>query len=159
MLERVGSLWNEHDAKHWIVVPTNIGWRKDEANPMGAGVARTAAEKFPDLPGWYGRRCKRYGAETAVSVYEDGLFFLFPTKPLNEARPWLSWQNEASLDLIDRSAYQLAHLVDHLTEENKFFGDIFLPMVGCGAGGLAPSVVVPVLRHYLDDRFVLLEVR
>lgn len=160
MLERVGSLWTFHSEGRPVVVTTNIGWKKNGSNPMGAGVAKIAAEKYPELPGWYGRRCEKYGADTAVCYYEIGNLFLFPTKPLNESQPWMSWQNDSDTGLIKRSSIQLAKLVEVLSDEKgMFMPQVALPMVGCGNGNLSPRDVLPILRTFLDDRFVLLETR
>lgn len=159
MLERVGSLWNFHDEGRPIVITTNIGWKKDGSNPMGAGVAKIAAERYPELPGWYGRRCKQYGADTAVCYYELGNFFLFPTKPLDEDQPWMSWKGDSDLDLIRRSTIQLAKLVEILRDKGRFMPSIGMPMVGCGNGNLTPRDVLPILRPNLDDSFTLFEKR
>jgi hypothetical protein len=154
---RVGDLWVWHSEKRWTVITTNIGWKKDGSNPMGAGVARVAADKFPALPEWYGARCRKYKAETAVCYYEPANFILFPTKPLDLVKPWLSWQQDSDLDLIRRSSIQLAKLADVLEERKLLFSQIALPMVGCLNGNLQPEQVLPILRKYLDSRFVLLE--
>ena len=157
MIERVGDLWNYHSEGKWVVVTTNIGWKKNGSNPMGAGLARTAAEKYPELPGWYGHRCKKYGEDTAVCYFESGRLILFPTKPLNEEQPWLSWQQDADLALIKRSTIQLQKLGEILQDKGTVFGNIGVPLVGCLNGNLGPRQFLPILRHYLDDRFILLE--
>lgn len=140
-----------------MVITTNIGWKKDGANPMGAGIAKQAAELFDELPAWYGARCKKYGADTAVCMYEPANFILFPTKPLNERTPWLSWQSKSDLALIRRSAIQLQKLSEIMVERKMLFGEIAIPLVGCENGGLERRDVVPILKQYLDDRFVLIE--
>lgn len=77
---------------------------------------------------------------------------LFPTKPLNEKAPHLSWQGPADLWLIEGSLMELSELPES--------GTIALPLVGCGAGGLQEKQVLPLLRHYLrDDRFMLVRWR
>jgi len=125
---------------------------------MGAGIAKQAADMFPDMPEWYGARCKKFGANTAVASYDPARFFLFPTKPLDEDKPWMSWQNMSTVALITRSAKQLSALVDILSKrKNHFFTKIGLPMVGCENGGLRPRDVLPILHELLDDRFVLFQ--
>jgi hypothetical protein len=119
---------------------------------MGAGIARAAAGIDPDLPAWYGKRCKKYAAKTATLPYPKEKFILFPTKPLDEDQPWMSWKQKSSLKLIQRSTVQLVKLVEILKLD-----DIALPMVGCRNGGLRPKQVLPILRQYLDDRFVLFD--
>lgn len=155
MREQTGNLWTFHQEKRWIVITTNIGFKKDGTNPMGAGVAKQAAEKYEDLPAWYGKKCKKYRADTAVQVYRPGKLFLFPTKPFDPSQPWMSWKQDSSLDLIRRSAKQLAAVVEKLGDE--IFGDIGIPLVGCQNGNLRRRDVMPILKEYLDDRFVLLE--
>lgn len=156
MKQESGDLWTWNHEGRWVVVTTNIGWKKDGSNPMGAGVARAAMERYPDLPVWYGKKCRKYGAKTAVAAYPEGKLFLFPTKPLDLERPWMSWQQDSSLKLIERSCRQLVKLVDVLSERGKFFTRIGLPLPGCGNGNLTPRRVMPVISDILDDRFVLL---
>lgn len=156
MKQESGDLWTWNHEGRWVVITTNIGWKKDGSNPMGAGVARAAAEKYPDLPAWYGNRCKKYGEKTAVAPYFKGRLFLFPTKPLDEEQPWLSWKNDSSLSLIRKSCQQLSMLVDILDERGYLLTRIGLPLPGCGNGGLTPRQVLPIITDLLDDRFVLL---
>lgn len=157
MVERIGNIWDWQAEKRWIVIPTNIGWKKDGCNPMGVGVAAKAADMYPDLPLWYGLRCKRYGADTAVAPYYAGNLILFPTKALNEREPWASWRDNSDIVLLTRSTIQLQMLGKILFDRKKCFGEIALPLVGCGAGGLSREDIVPILRAHLDNRFVLLE--
>lgn len=155
MRHKYGDLWTFHKEGRWVVVTTNIGWKKDGTNPMGAGVAKKAADLYEDLPAWYGAKCRKYGADTAVQVYKPGKLFLFPTKPLDESQPWMSWSRDSSIALIRRSAKQLAAVVEVLGD--KIFGDIGIPLVGCQNGNLNRKDVIPILDQYLDDRFVLIE--
>lgn len=154
MKEIIGNIWDWYERRHWIVITTNIGWKSDGSNPMGAGIAKKAAEIDPELPMWYGAKCKKYGSNTATLPYKKEKFILFPTKPLDIGKPWLSWQQDSNLALIARSTKQLAKLADILCLKT-----VVLPMVGCGNGGLQSKQVLPVLRHYLDDRFILVHTR
>ncbi len=156
MLERTGCMWAwaaDHP-RSWLVITTNIGWKKDGVAVMGAGVAATAAELYPALPIWYGLRCQRYKADTAVCPYYLGNLIMFPTKPFNAAQPWLSWQSKASLGLIERSTIQLQKLGQILGQAAP---EIVLPLVGCANGKLERQPVLTILRRYLDDRFILIE--
>lgn len=151
MRETIGDLWTFHDEGKWIVITTNIGWKSDGTNPMGAGIAKQAAARFGGLPLWYGTKCKRFGAATAVQIYKPGKLILFPTKALDPSRPWLSWKADSDIKLITRSVKQLAKLIEVVDID----GDIGIPMVGCQNGNLSSEDVLPILRNYLDDRFVL----
>ena len=148
MIERViGNIW-DYEADHYIVIPTNIGWRADKTNIMGRGLALQAAKKYPKLPLWYGSECYLGLAMTPVMVYPHAPLILFPVKPLNEKQPWASWKNMADLALIERSAIQLADM--------KLDREVAIPMVGCGNGKLTPEDVRPILDKYLSDEKFLL---
>lgn len=158
MRQELGNLWRHHDDGCWVVVTTNIGWKKDGSNPMGAGVAKEAAKRFPDLPEVYGARCKRYKETTAVWPFSPGKLILFPTKPFDAKQPWLSWQNDSDYGLVERSTKQLAKLVKVLRDDHGIhIPKVALPMVGCGNGNLKKKRVIQILLRHLDDTFVLVE--
>ena len=158
MLEEKGSLWDFHAERRWIVVPTNIGWKKDGCNVMGAGAARDAASLYPNLAQWYGRICQQLEEDTGVVAYEEGRLLLFPTKPLDQRQPSMSWNQNSDLELIKRSCRELPDVVARLKQEKKYFiHKVGLPLVGCGNGNLSPKIVRPLLHKLLDDNFVLLE--
>jgi len=156
MLQKSGDMWTWNHEGRWIIICTNIGWKKDGSNPMGAGIARVAADKYPDLPEWYGKRCKKYKDRTAVAAYTEGRLFLFPTKPFNEKQPWMSWKSDSCLSLIQRSCRQLVALANIMDEKGHLLTQIGLPLPGCGNGNLTPRDVMPIIIDLLDDRFVLL---
>lgn len=149
MLAAVGDIWAY--AAFPICIPTNIGWTSDGKNPMGVGVAKQAAERFPGLPAWYGAHCKANGVDTELVYYQAGNLIMFPTKPLNKKEPNISWKNKATLNKIQSSAYQLRELTNKMK-----WPYVVLPLVGCGAGGQPHQLVLPILRYYLDDRFGLI---
>lgn len=151
MRETTGDLWDFMDDGFAIVIPTNIGWRKDGSNVMGRGLARQASKRFPELAAIYGQQCKEMVDHGAVEIRFLGDLILFPVKPLNPEKPWLSWQGMADPVLIEQSAMQLADWTKHRGERL-----IALPLVGCGNGGLGEEVVLPILHHHLSaSRFVL----
>ena len=157
MIEKFGDIWTHHAEGGWIVIATNIGWKKDGTNPMGAGTARDASDKYPDLARWYGEKCQKFGDKTAVLPYKRGRLFLFPTKLL-AAQPWLSWQHDSCPSLIQKSASQLSIWVDiYKTKGTPMIKPIGVPLVGCQNGNLRKKQVLPILRKYLDDRFILFE--
>jgi hypothetical protein len=148
-----GDIW-KYRGKGYIVIPTNLGWRKDGANVMGRGLAAQAASLYPGLAERYGEMCRQYGERLScvvVSGYDTPLI-LFPTKPLNKEAPWLSWQAMADLSLIEKNAKCLAELEGDLKDDLP----ILVPALGCGNGGLDLREVRPILeRHLTSDRFVL----
>ena len=153
--ESSGCIIDYHKEGHWIVVPTNIGWKKDGANPMGVGIAKDIVELYPDLAKWYGERCKRYGEETAVTPYKPGSIILFPTKPLDAKNPHASWKSKSDISLVEKSLKQLVACADIMTKCSITYSRIGVPMVGCGAGQLPKKAVLVLLHQYLDNRFLL----
>jgi hypothetical protein len=142
-----GDLWDFWELGWKIVVSTNIGWgrgllvgegSRQHANNMGAGIAWQAASRWPWLPLWLGEHYRarhRLGA-TQQPVEHDQLRLIFvPVKPLLESDPAYSWNQRASVPLIDE---QLNLLTRHR-------GKIALGFVGCGNGGLRQDQVMPAL--------------
>lgn len=143
-----GDLWEFHKRGYWTCVTTNIGWRANGTNVMGAGVAKEATVRYPSLPEWYGNLCRKYKEKVGICIYNPGRLIMLPTKELNRKKPWLSWQSDSSLELIEQSIQQL---VEAVNEER--LNRIALSYPGCGNGNLSPKTVKPILLRYLDDRF------
>ena len=157
MKQVVGDIW-EYLPTHAIVVPVNVGWTRAGRNVMGRGVALQAARRWPELPAIYGEACRVAGAEMTVmswqAPYGKYWLVLFPVKPLNERAPWLSWRGPATLEMIERSADDLANLAFAWGGRDGW--PIALPLVGCGNGGLREEDVLPILeRHLAGDQFLL----
>ena len=150
MRHATGNLWDWHDRGAYVVIPTNIGWRRDGSNPMGKGIAKQAAEKFSHLPVFYGQWCQ--SNKDGFAVRSDMRLVLFPTKSLNVSKPHLSWRGMSSLKLIEKST---ASMIGWHKARPRKKEEVALPLVGCGEGGLLESDVLPILERYLDDRFVL----
>ena len=146
MLVATGDIWEFYNKGYYVVIPTNLGWKRNGANVMGRGLALQAAKLFPDLPQSYGQACQD-GLAKPYYVYEPRLILL-PSKPLDEQNPQLSWTAKASLKLI-RSGVSLLG--------SGLFQKVAIPIVGCGNGELAPRDIVPVLNGLLDDRFTLVD--
>ncbi len=146
----IGNLWNFDLRGNAIVIPGNIGWTKHGENVMSAGVAKEARDRYPVLSSLIGERCQMYGKDTGVmAIYVNThMFIFFPVKPLHPIIPHLSWNQPASIDLVHKSCMELAKIED--VAQN-----IYLPLVGCGNGGLSPLDVYPILRDTLSDRLTL----
>jgi hypothetical protein len=132
------------------VIPTNIGWKKDGLNVMGRGLARQAAQRFPDLAREYGNTCRQMvevdGSDRFLATHEA--LILAPVKPL-AANPALSWRQPASVDLIRWTAEELARL-------NVWYKwAVAVPLLGCGNGQLDPKVIYPIMADRLNDAFTL----
>lgn len=156
-----GDIWGLTTSADGIVVPTNVGWKADGRNVMGRGLARQAARRWPELPRAYGEFCRKHRAATPIMVWVPPasrwckLLVLFPVKPLNEEKPYLSWFQDASPDFIDFHLQRLAGMPAFLAkkwDEPSFLrgaGRILVPSVGCGNGGLPEEQIVPLLHKRL----------
>lgn len=136
------DLWNlAHGAV--LAITTNGTVKKDGACVMGRGIAREAAEKFPELPYRLGNYLNRYGNRCFnLGIWENYRLVSFPVKH--------NWWEKADISLIECSARQLVEMAVKFNWER-----IFLPRPGCGNGGLKWEQVKPVLENVLDDRFVV----
>lgn len=151
MNEVTGDLWSYLNT-HWIVIPTNVGYKSDGSNVMGAGVAKVVRDRWPKVPQWYGEFCRAFAPTPPVVTYSDlqVRLIMFPTKALNEKHPEMSWRSRSTIELVTKSAQQLAEI------EPSLDAPVALPLVGCGYGGLSPIDVIPMLRKTLvSERFTL----
>jgi hypothetical protein len=144
-----GDIWVLANDMDYVVIPTNIGYTKHGYNVMGRGLARQAALRFPSLTLDYGDICMKHQDQTpCVTMRARGRhgsrnIILFPVKPFNSQRPYLSWRQPASIELIRRSLFQLATLADCAPRR------VFIPDVGCGNGQLKVGEVRPLIEEYL----------
>jgi hypothetical protein len=128
-----------------ICVSTNGSIKADGRNIMGRGVAKQAAELFPELPLILGTKLQTFGNYLHyLKYYEDRGYTVasFPVKHF--------WQDEqADLKLIEVS-------VKDLVESTMPEVTVALPRVGCGCGKRDwLTEVKPILEKYLDDRFII----
>lgn len=138
MQELQTDIWN-YLGRARIVITTNGSVTRDGRGIPGRGVARQAAERFPELFTELGPLLQRGGNH----VYElsHGLVS-FPV----EDTPW----SLPDLCLISRSATELRSLVDR-----QGWPLVLVPRPGCGGGGLAWATVRPLLAEYFDERFIV----
>lgn len=139
VLEARGDLFSS--PRQTLVCPVNV------VGVMGAGLARTFAERYPAVLEEYRRLFPvlslrrinpRYGMRLATVPLEDGRqCLLFPTK--------LHWKDPSPLPLI---ASNLALLARQYRELN--IQSLAMPAIGCGLGGLSwPLQVKPLIVRTL----------
>ncbi|MFA5130770.1 MAG: hypothetical protein WC477_07735 [Patescibacteria group bacterium] len=105
MQKTKGDLFECEPKSGWVVISTNVGWTRDGSNVMGAGLAKTAAMRWPNLPVDYGAWCQKFGGKMFVS--KKNRVICLPSKPLNKVQPWASWRSNSCPDLIRESYRQL----------------------------------------------------
>jgi hypothetical protein len=157
------DIWKLHDEDGYcVVVPTNIGWKKDGTNIMGAGLAKQAADRYPLLPEIYGKFCKANKENTGpyILVRQENLsmsLILLPTKKLNIAQPHLSWTNRSDPDFID---HQLKLLKEKLKGKEFEKIKIAFPLLGSGNGRLPQKKSMNLIKkHFYDDERVCICIR
>lgn len=137
-----------------IVIPTNGDTKKVNGKivaVMGKGLAKKAAENFPELPGRLGAMLMRKD-DAILNIH----LFCFSAAPIICLPTKLSWKDDcASIDLIFNGLHQLKRIADHIYPQ-KFY----LPRLGCGkgTGNLDwEQDVQPVMDAVFenDERFIL----
>jgi len=141
------DLWDLHTHGDWIVVPTNGSVRRDGCLVMGRGLAKQAALSYTRLSQILGEMIERHG--NVVNILYAYRLITFPVKH--------KWNERANLQLIARSARNLAWASDAIAGRAREHHPVYLPRVGCGNGRLAWVDVKPVLEKYLDARFVVVD--
>lgn len=143
MIELKGDLWTrcaDWAKPLWVVVPTNGETKANGHAVMGAGVAKQAALRFPDLPKLLGEALRKKGNRVHLWRGLDPNFDVvtFPTKT--------RWAKASPPDLVAVSARQLyAFAVEYQAKT------VVLPRVATGLGGLSWAVVKIMIQDVLLD--------
>lgn len=133
------NIWSYYDDNYYIVIPTNGQVNAAGDAVMGRGLARQAASRFRSIPAMLGQKLQTDGNH--VYAWPELRFYTFPVKE--------HWKDEASLELIERSARELIKKAEHI---GKF--PVYIPRVGCGNGKCKWEDVKPILLRTLDARFI-----
>lgn len=134
-----GDIWSEYLRRSDVnlVIPTNGSVRGDGCAVMGRGLALQAARRFPGIPRLLGETLRTqyslvYSPPPFLATLPHRLI-AFPVK-------W-RWPESADLELIGRSAEELALWLRHQPEKS-----VVMPCVGCGNGRLTWGCVRPRLE-------------
>lgn len=146
MLEEQCDIWTKYDEGKWICILTNnssklhmVSYGQSEPWAiMGRGIAKEAADRFPDLPARIGRII---ATQTLFDAYllQDLRMVIFPTK--------LRWRDKSSITLIEQGCH---NLMQYITL--GYMQHVYLPRPGCGNGGLDWNYVKRCIEDILDDR-------
>lgn len=155
MKERTGDIFAETgDA---ICITTNGAIKCNGCGVMGAGVAKIAAQRFPQLPKKLGTSLKQLGNHVAVLDFitrptaneckcPDYTYIVsFPVKHM--------WYDTADMALIEQSCQELVAMADRTG-----WKEISLPRPGCANGKLNWADVKPLCEKYFDDRFTIVDI-
>lgn len=156
MKELTGNIWEQTTADA-ICITTNGTVKCDSRAVMGAGIAKQAAERYPDLPLILGDHLRKIGNHVNVMKFITrpsdneckcpAITYLvaFPVKDV--------WYNKADLKLIEQSCEELVRMADRTGWTN-----IVLPRPGCANGKLEWKDVKPVCEKHFDDRFTIVDI-
>lgn len=137
MIEVYGDLW-DYPAQV-ICLTTNGTIKKNGHVVMGRGVAQQARDKFRDLDLLLATMIRREGLRVSFLTTK---LFSFPVK--------YNWWEKADLELISKSARQLAQIASD--QPNLIF---VLPRPGCGNGQRTWDEVKPLLQDLPDNVHVI----
>ena len=121
------------------VIPTNGVVNPRGYAVMGAGLAKQASERYPDLPALLGLHLTKHG--NTVCWFPKYNLITFPTKE--------HWKDKSPLGLLETSTLKVRELARKL---NPIDNPILIPRVGCGLGGLNwDRQVKPMILEYLHS--------
>jgi len=123
-----------------VVITTNGTVKKDGKANLGRGNAKEVGRAHE----WVAAKLGRLVSEKGNHVhYIHNKLISFPVEE--------TWTSQAEMKLVERSARELKELADR-----EGWDRVYMPLPGCGFGGLRPSNVISVLAPILDDRFIVL---
>ena len=150
-----------------VIVITTNGFTKNNGEAvMGRGIAKQMAELVPDLPRLLGQKLINYGNKVHILGEYEPVLVSFPVKPkyvINDGTNVVShcktsigeqtagFLAKADLSIIEQSCKELVELANQHPEWNT----ILVPKAGCGAGELDWKDVEPIMKKYLDNRFIV----
>lgn len=141
MIKKIGNIFDHKDALKCIT--TNGIIKKNGELVMGAGIAREAARRYPELPIIFARHIEEHG--NTVCVVPKLNIASFPTKH--------HWRDKSDIELIKRSCYQLIDAA-----YSNWYETTILPKPGCSNGGLSWPYVESVISNILtSDDFIVMD--
>lgn len=167
------NIWEHHAQGKYVVIPCNIGYDQKGVGILGAGLAKQASVRYPNLPKLWGAWCKsRIETEKLIKelsgefelrdkmsghmmrplVLPAERLILVATKRLNVDSPHLSWKNDSDMNTVLLTIAFLHELVHPQYYGSELFhygslnAEISIPMLGCGLGNLKHEEVMPELE-------------
>ena len=145
MIIKNGNIWDYWTKGYYIVIPTNGCVKKDGSCVMGRGLALQAKQRIHNIEYLLGSAIKNEGNKCYLS--KDSKIITFPVKH--------NWWEKADLSLIEQSVKELKKLADGC----PYLLPIILPKVGCGNGKLNWLAVKIMLEKYLDNGFIIVDIK
>jgi len=115
------DVWDLHAAGCWVLIPTNCCRKADGTAVMGAGLALSAAQRFPDLSARYGAALAAGSTHVAIANHR---LLLSPTKN--------DWRKPSTMALVVAALDAVAGWCGANPGQR-----VAVAAPGCGRGGLA----------------------
>ena len=184
MREKKCNIWIL-DGTHAIVIPTNMGWRGDGRNIMGAGLAKQAKKRCGDVSlivGEFYRNYRRSWTHESMNMRPPVFSAVFKREGKGPDSSLVPISKEATKELgkydwvemifvptkkLIKPAYLswkpnaelriVRRSLRRLKKIKTLRSKIAIPLVGAGNGKLKEEAVVMSVRQLLgdDDRFTL----
>ncbi len=143
------NIWKYHNKNNFIVITTNGFVKKNGACVMGRGIAQQTRDKFPGFDKKLGTIIKNEGNNVYI-WHEEGLI-TFPTKHV--------WMDDSDLELIERSAQQLAEEFEEGYQLGADLPKIYMPKPGCSNGNLNWKDVEPIIEGTLAHLVTIVDLK
>jgi ribosomal protein L39E len=144
MIEQSGNIFDHIGNCDAICITTNKIIKKNGDAVCGAGIALEAAKRYRDFPKLLAKHLKTNGNVPAIILKDDTTNICsFPTKN--------NWRDKSDIYLIIQSCNAIVNIAN----ENNW-KKVFLPVVGCGQGGLIWADVRNRINKILDNRFIII---
>ena len=142
MIEQQGDLFKAvNQPKTWLVFTANSMVTRDHRLVIGAGIAKTVRDMFPDIDAFFGTLLEANGLAGKcfgiAANYTHNVIAL-QTK--------IDWRDGSPLDLVRNSCYLLGQFASFRPAE------LFMSIrPGCGLGHLDWTTVKPLISPLLPD--------
>jgi hypothetical protein len=145
---RQGDMWSAYDEADLFFVTTNALLTPHLRLVMGAGMARQALERFPDLDWWWGYRLYSLYREDYDAYRLPWYGVLWPREGerLGAFQTKLSPRQRAKPELIAKATYLLSLYARKYPHKR-----IHLNFPGIGLGGLQEEEVLSILQTLPDN--------
>jgi hypothetical protein len=152
-----GLFTTEKPPNSVILLPVNAYIKSNGKAVMAQGCALAAKQKYKGIDLRWGQELERQGRMRGNrGLYKTDAVGNIPAiindKPIIVACP-TQWHfvEKSDLSLIERSIIYIVTMADFYR-----WTSIFLPEIGCGAGGRSWKYEIkPILKNYLDGRFTV----
>lgn len=143
MILEYGDMWQIYDKTDLFLITANSTLNSRGELVMGAGIAKQAKYRYPQLPKMFGTKIIRhksdfYGLMVCWEMMPEIKIGLFQTK--------YNWEDKSPPNIIFKSTYELLVFAEHYTTMRV---DLNFP--GIGFGGLTKAEVMPIVSILPDS--------